>query len=88
MSKGTEGGTMLTKTDRSLTADDRCDRCGAQAYLEALIPVGDSSMPLLFCAHHAKEHEDKIQQEAVLVTDHRNRLKEQEEESRATGDRR
>lgn len=39
-----------------LTAEDRCDRCGAQAYLK--VEIGGSS--LLFCAHHSREHEPKL----------------------------
>jgi hypothetical protein len=40
-----------------LTAADRCDRCGAQAYVKATLPAGSA---LLFCAHHMREHGDKI----------------------------
>jgi hypothetical protein len=36
-----------------LTALDRCDRCGAQAYVRATLPAGTE---LLFCAHHSREH--------------------------------
>jgi hypothetical protein len=36
-----------------LSAADRCDRCGARAYLRAVLPSGSA---LLFCAHHAREH--------------------------------
>lgn len=32
----------------TLSALDRCDACGSQAYVQALGAVGD----LLFCAHH------------------------------------
>jgi len=35
-----------------LTALDRCDRCGAQAYYMAV----KTDQSLLFCAHHAREH--------------------------------
>lgn len=48
-----------------LTAQDRCDRCGAQAYLRVEIGGGE----LLFCAHHAREHGDKLREVAVIVTD-------------------
>lgn len=41
----------------SLTAADRCDRCGAQAYLLATLPTGGE---LRFCVHHAREHGDAI----------------------------
>jgi len=36
-----------------LTAVDRCDRCGAQAYIRAVLP---SRLELLFCAHHGRKH--------------------------------
>lgn len=35
--------------DVPLTAQDRCDRCGAQAYVRATLPTG---LELLFCGHH------------------------------------
>jgi len=40
-----------------LTAADRCDRCGAQAYLRVELQSGGE---LLFCAHHAREHGEKL----------------------------
>jgi len=46
-----------------LTALDRCDRCGAQAYLRTEPVPG---MELLFCAHHAKAHADKLAGVVVL----------------------
>ena len=36
------------------TAADRCDRCGAQAYVRATL---DSGLDLLFCGHHWHENE-------------------------------
>lgn len=45
----------------SLTAADRCDRCGAQARVRVVLATGD----LLFCAHHAKAYEDKLRPTAV-----------------------
>jgi hypothetical protein len=42
----------LVDTARRLNTDDRCDRCGAQAYF--LVTKGDSE--LLFCGHHAAEN--------------------------------
>ena len=47
-----------------LTAADRCDRCGAQAYLRVELQSGGE---LLFCAHHAREHGDKLKEIAVTV---------------------
>jgi hypothetical protein len=37
----------------ALTAADRCDRCGAQAYVRVRLHAGGE---LLFCAHHGREH--------------------------------
>ena len=45
----------------TLTAADRCDRCGAQAFVRVLLTSGD----LLFCGHHAKAYEDKLREQAV-----------------------
>ena len=59
--------------NRPLTAQDRCDRCGAQAqartahdvtaeraiYPEDVITVV-GVVPLLWCAHHFREHADLL----------------------------
>lgn len=37
----------------TLNAADRCDRCGAQAYVRATLHAGGE---LLFCAHHGRAH--------------------------------
>ena len=42
-----------------LTASDRCDRCGAQAYVRVHLSSGGE---LLFCAHHGRKHEEKLSQ--------------------------
>jgi len=57
----------------ALTAADRCDRCGAQAYLRVELASG---FDLLFCAHHAREHDEKLREVAVAVTDETHRLSE------------
>lgn len=49
-----------------LTAADRCDRCGARAYVRAIFPSGSC---LLFCAHHARQHADALRSAAVEVHD-------------------
>jgi hypothetical protein len=54
-----------------LTASDRCDRCGAQAYLRVDLASGSE---LLFCAHHAREHGDKLKKVAVNVHDETSKL--------------
>jgi hypothetical protein len=50
-----------TAPSPTLTAADRCDRCGAQARVRVVLATGD----LLFCAHHAKAYEDKLRATAV-----------------------
>jgi hypothetical protein len=54
-----------------LTALDRCDRCGAQAYLRVELAAGGE---LLFCAHHAREHGDKLREIAAHVHDETDKL--------------
>lgn len=49
-----------------LTAMDRCDRCGAQAYVRVELA---STADLLFCGHHAKQYEDKLLEIAVAIYD-------------------
>jgi len=40
-----------------LTAVDRCDRCGAQAYVRVLLP---GRLELLFCAHHNRQYSSAL----------------------------
>jgi hypothetical protein len=47
----------------ALTAADRCDRCGAQAYVRAVLHSGGQ---LLFCGHHARVHVPALQQFAEI----------------------
>lgn len=54
-----------------LSATDRCDRCGAQAYVRVELSTGSE---LLFCAHHAREHEDKLREIAVAIHDESGQL--------------
>jgi hypothetical protein len=57
-------------TTEPLTVADRCDRCGAQAYVRVLLPVGE----LLFCAHHYRAHAPKFADVATHVQDETDRL--------------
>ena len=54
-----------------LTAADRCDRCGAQAYVRVRLVSGGE---LLFCGHHAREHLPKLRAEAADIQDESDRL--------------
>ena len=62
----------LTAT-ASLTADDRCDGCGAQAYVRVRLATGDE---LLFCGHHWGRHADAVRPQATEVIDESDRLAE------------
>lgn len=55
----------------ALSAADRCDRCGAQAYVRVTLASG---FELLFCAHHSKEHADKLRQVALKIQDETKRI--------------
>jgi hypothetical protein len=63
--------TTAVARSSALSAADRCDRCGAQAYLRVELQSGGE---LLFCAHHAREHGDKLREIAAHVTDETDRL--------------
>ena len=64
-------GTTVIEPTASLDASDRCDRCGAQAYLRVTLVTGGE---LLFCAHHARAHSDKLKQVALRMQDETDRL--------------
>ena len=49
----------------TFTATDRCDRCGAQAFMRAVLSSGD----LLFCAHHGRAYGDALAAKALVVED-------------------
>jgi hypothetical protein len=54
-----------------LTAVDRCDRCGARAYVRVLLP---NYAELLFCAHHNRQHASALKRIAVAIYDETHRL--------------
>ena len=56
-----------------LNALDRCDRCGAQAYVRAVLLNGGE---LLFCGHHGKEYAEKLKTVAAKIQDETAKLVE------------
>lgn len=54
-----------------LTAADRCDRCGAQAYVRATMGSG---FDLMLCAHHFRENETRLREVATSIYDESDRL--------------
>ncbi|GAA3746218.1 hypothetical protein GCM10022239_22230 [Leifsonia bigeumensis] len=74
MSQVTAGSTATVERDSyQLTASDRCDSCGAQAYIRVMI--GESE--LLFCAHHGRRHQEKLSAIATDWHDESSRLLEE-----------
>ena len=55
----------------ALNASDRCDRCGAQAYVRAMLEDG---FELLFCAHHGREHGSKLKDSNFKIQDESDRI--------------
>lgn len=51
------------KVKKILKIADRCDRCGAQAFVLATGVSGE----LMFCGHHYHEHEYQITQWAYKI---------------------
>lgn len=63
-------------TAAELTRQDRCDRCGAQAFVKATLPAADG-LELLFCGHHFRAHELKLVAAGATIQDERHRIDEQ-----------
>jgi hypothetical protein len=71
--EGADVTAVLTPTAEPLTALDRCDRCGAQAYLRVTLASGGE---LLFCAHHGKKYEESLRSIAADIHDETDKLTE------------
>lgn len=56
-----------------LTGADRCDRCGAQAFVRVRLLSGGE---LLFCGHHFRKHGDAVRPIAAEILDETARLEE------------
>lgn len=69
---------MVETVEWVLTANDRCDSCGAQGYVQVTGVTGD----LVFCNHHYNKIMDtptgyeKMMKFAYLFVDERDRLTE------------
>jgi hypothetical protein len=62
----------MTETQTALlTAMDRCDRCGAQAYVKVQLPFGD----LLFCGHHYSANAAALAETAISILDETHLIK-------------
>ena len=66
----TDGAVDELEPTYELTALDRCDSCGAQAYIRVVVNNGE----LLFCAHHGRKHQEKLSEIAHSWHDESSRL--------------
>jgi hypothetical protein len=62
-----------TLAPATLATTDRCDRCGAQAYVLAELPGGSQ---LLFCGHHWGAHQAALRPKSINIIDELHRLNE------------
>lgn len=67
---------IITYDKVPMSAVNRCDRCGAQAYVEVLLDGAKQS--LLFCAHDAHVHWLRLLSLDCTISDHRPYLEAQE----------
>jgi hypothetical protein len=70
--KAEEAEMTAALADPILTAVDRCDRCGAQAYVRVVLEA--SGGELQFCAHHARAVESTLRPLASVWHDETSRL--------------
>lgn len=66
-----------------LKVADRCDRCGAQAFVVALQDSCELNLEVLLCGHHGynckvngKSHVQALEEQGFTVLDFRHRLNE------------
>jgi hypothetical protein len=65
----TENKTTETEFE-ALTPADRCDICGAQAFIRVVLATGD----LVFCGHHGAANKEKLSPIAISWQDETNKL--------------
>jgi hypothetical protein len=63
--------------DIELTAKDRCDSCGAQAF----VYVKGLSGELYFCGHHYAKNEEKLKSWSFTTIDKRDTINKKSESS-------
>ncbi|SKC49998.1 DUF7455 domain-containing protein [Okibacterium fritillariae] len=71
---GIDTATGTDAAQQQLTAADRCDSCGAQAYIRVTINNGE----LFFCAHHGRKYQEKLSSIAHTWHDESSRLFEEQ----------
>ncbi|MEY3908337.1 MAG: hypothetical protein RLZZ90_244 [Actinomycetota bacterium] len=59
-----------SSAESTLNANDRCDICGAQAYIRVTLSTGE----LIFCSHHGNEQRAKLEPIALSWHDETEKL--------------
>lgn len=67
---------MSDVEELAITAKDRCDKCGAQAYFMPILDSGD----LLFCRHHFMENKEILEEISYHIVDQSGVLENRQEE--------
>ena len=65
-----ENTVVENEAQATLTAEDRCDVCGAQAYIRVSLATGE----LMFCSHHGNEKRAKLEPIALAWQDETEKL--------------
>ena len=69
--------TVEEKQERKLLIADRCDRCGAQAFVLVKGVAGE----LYFCGHHYAKNEDALIKFSYEIVDERDFINERSSSS-------
>lgn len=60
----------VEQVDRQLKVEDRCDRCGSQAFVIVKGIAGE----LFFCGHHYSKHEKSLVKYSYEIIDERQHI--------------
>jgi hypothetical protein len=63
--------------ERQLKVIDRCDACGVQAFVSVKMLAGE----LLFCGHHYKKYQAKLDNQSYEIIDERDSINEKPSQS-------
>jgi hypothetical protein len=75
-----EGATQVERPlSDTLNNSDRCDACGAQAFVWINMP--NSKAGLLYCSHHFNKYEVKLREHAIDIVDERYKINKKASQS-------
>jgi YHS domain-containing protein len=79
--EGGAGVADVVQTMNMLDSRYRCDRCGSQAYVLAVLNIASDADELYFCNHHWHELQPALEPLCGMIVDETSRL----QENRLTG---